>query len=276
VHFGFEELTATMLNRENSTGRWTATLAAAFLFTLLFAMTMPNVAFAERYGGDTGAVKDAGGATKYTCAQPPCVGSLSPEPENETSPRDEQQPFFLGCATSGGIAGFLASLAGCRFPSGGAGGSPPCSSSSSSSSSNLEKSSVETSIVERRERVHVARSSSFGPVPDMAFLSTSCPLVSACWEGAYKQDSNRHATVYQLTFDKTRSTFTGTGRDGEGAFSIKGGVFSVDTGRFAWGEQGAGGLYAECEALLIDGYLRGHYSSSTGRKGTLTIRTFAF
>jgi len=69
-------------------------------------------------------------------------------------------------------------------------------------------------------------------------------------KGEYSEDGRTQRSSYELTFNTASSSFCGKGRDCDGEFSVEGGVYSKQQGRFAWGERSSDGLYAECEAIM--------------------------
>ena len=60
---------------------------------------------------------------------------------------------------------------------------------------------------------------------------------NGAWAGTHTEDGNTAAILYDLTFDHSESTFSGTGSGPGGTFVIENGAFSATDGRFSWTQQ---------------------------------------
>jgi len=134
------------------------------------------------------------------------------------------------------------------------------------------------------ERVHSLslreRRALVGPVPgvERPTLVESTILPDGAWHGRYSENGNEERSAYTLTF-RCDGTFSGHGRDSDGRFVVKNGIFSGATGRLVWTEHSStSSLVAECAGVVdveapgeAGRTIIGKYVASTGRSGMLSL-----
>jgi len=136
--------------------------------------------------------------------------------------------------------------------------------------------------VEERKAIVIARDES-GSVPisgsasDLHHRKTASVLAAIAapvWILEHKtEDGAVKRTVYRLKFNPSDLTFEGTGENGESEIFIEGGVYSLETGKFAWGERPRAPWLpqAECAAAMVGSKLQGTFEASNGKNGTFVL-----
>jgi len=142
-----------------------------------------------------------------------------------------------------------------------------------------------------RDTVLVERRASVNSWPRQWFANKELELrpPNGRWVGTYEEGWNTAAIRYDLTFDFTEGTFSGSGSDVDGDFVVENGVFSPTTGRFEWTQRtkqfARYPCVTECVAsaskVKADGLygrpssLDGNYASDQGYRGPFSISPVA-